>query len=115
MHFTNKDWLFVDCLDYWCRLVRTLSQSTRFVSDLYLSGIGLESSILFAQEGANVVLVDVNLENARKVATLISQRYPDVKVLATKADVGKEADVRAAIDKAVQEFGRLDVMVRSPG
>lgn len=31
--------------------------------------------------------------------------------MATKADVGKEADVKAAVDKAVKEFGRLDVMV----
>jgi NAD(P)-dependent dehydrogenase (short-subunit alcohol dehydrogenase family) len=28
-----------------------------------------------------------------------------------KADVGKEADVKAAIDKAVSEFGRMDIMV----
>lgn len=30
-----------------------------------------------------------------------------------KADVGKEEDIKAAVDKAVQEFGRLDVIVRS--
>jgi NAD(P)-dependent dehydrogenase (short-subunit alcohol dehydrogenase family) len=72
----------------------------------------LESSILFAQEGANVVLVDINLENATKVATLISERFPNAKVTVIKVDVGMEADIKAAVDKAVQEFGRLDVMVR---
>lgn len=77
----------------------------------YLSGIGLESSILFAREGAHVLLVDINLEAAEKGAALITQRYPNVKALATKADVGKEADIKAAVDKAVKEFGRLDVMV----
>ena len=34
-------------------------------------------------------------------------------MLGTKADVGKEEDVKAAVDKAVSEFGRLDIMVRS--
>jgi NAD(P)-dependent dehydrogenase (short-subunit alcohol dehydrogenase family) len=76
------------------------------------SGIGLQSSILFASEGANVLLVDINLANAEKGAKIISERYPNVKALATKADVSKEAEVRAAVDLAVQEFGRLDVMVR---
>lgn len=76
-------------------------------------GIGLESSILFAQEGANVLLVDINLEAAEKGAKLIAERYPNVRAIATKADVGKETDIKAAVDKAVKEFGRLDVMVSS--
>lgn len=79
----------------------------------YVSGIGLESSILFAQEGANVLLVDINLEGAEKGATLIKERFPNVKAIAARADVGKEADIKAAVDKAIKEFGRLDVMVRS--
>jgi NAD(P)-dependent dehydrogenase (short-subunit alcohol dehydrogenase family) len=67
---------------------------------------------LFASEGANVLLVDINLANAEKGAKIISERYPNVKALVTRADVGKEADIRAAVDLAVKEFGRLDVMVR---
>lgn len=78
---------------------------------MMLRGIGLESSILFAQEGANVVLVDINLANAEKGVALISERYPNVKALALKADVGKEADVKKAVETAVAEFGRLDIMV----
>ncbi|KAI6034098.1 hypothetical protein BKA83DRAFT_4184902 [Pisolithus microcarpus] len=66
------------------------------------SGIGLESSLLFAQEGANVLLVDISLDAAKKGVALIEERFPQVKALAFKADVGQEAD----------EFGRLDVMVR---
>ncbi len=76
------------------------------------SGIGLESSILFASEGANVLLVDINVAAAEKGAKIITERFPNVKAIAVKADVGKEADVKAAVDKAVKEFGRLDVMVR---
>ncbi|KAF9452173.1 NAD(P)-binding protein [Macrolepiota fuliginosa MF-IS2] len=79
------------------------------------SGIGLESSVLFAGEGANVVLVDVNLEGAQNGAKIIVERFPNVKAIATRADVSKEADVKAAVDLAVKEFGRLDVMFNNAG
>ncbi|KAK7061500.1 NAD(P)-binding protein [Favolaschia claudopus] len=79
------------------------------------SGIGLESSILFAQEGASVLLVDINLEGAEKGAAIIGKRFPNVKAVATKADVGKEEDIKAAVDLAVQTFGRLDVMFNNAG
>ena len=75
------------------------------------SGIGLESSLLFAKEGANVLLTDINLPAAERGASLISQRYPNVKALAIKADVAKEQDVKSAVEVAVKEFGRLDIMV----
>lgn len=78
---------------------------------MFNSGIGLESSLLFAQEGANVLLVDVNLQAAEKAQKLVTEKFPNVKVTAVKADVSKEADVKAAIDKALELFGRLDVMV----
>ncbi|KAF8505565.1 hypothetical protein F5888DRAFT_1798566 [Russula emetica] len=74
------------------------------------SGIGLESSILFAQEGANVLLVDINIEAAQRTTEIIKRKHPDAKVLAIKADVGQEADVKAAVDTAVKQFGRLDIM-----
>ena len=78
---------------------------------LLYRGIGLESSILFAQEGANVLLVDINLQAAEKGAAIIVERYPKVKAIAIKADVGKESDVKSAVDQAVKTFGRLDIMV----
>lgn len=41
----------------------------------------------------------------------MSERNPNIKAAALKADVSKEADIKAAVDKAVELFGRLDVMV----
>ncbi|KAI0047304.1 short-chain dehydrogenase [Auriscalpium vulgare] len=79
------------------------------------SGIGLESSILFAQEGSNVLLVDVNLAAAEKTAAIIAQKYPNVKAVAVKADVGKEDEVKSAVDAAVNAFGRLDVIFNNAG
>jgi hypothetical protein len=78
------------------------------------SGIGLESSLLFASEGANVLLVDINLKATEAVAALIAARYPNVKAVVAKADVGVEKEIKDAVDLAVREFGRLDVMVRLP-
>ena len=43
---------------------------------------------------------------------MIAARFPNTKAFAIKADVGVEKDVKAAVDKAVEAFGRLDVMVR---
>jgi NAD(P)-dependent dehydrogenase (short-subunit alcohol dehydrogenase family) len=85
------------------------------MTDCYLlyRGIGLESSILFAQEGANVILVDINLPAAEKGVAIIVERYPNVKAIAIKADVGKESDVKSAVEQAVKTFGRLDIMVHS--
>ena len=60
-----------------------------------------------------MLLVDVNIDAAEKAAKLVSQRSPNIKALAFKADVSKEDEVKAAVDKAVAEFGRLDVMVCS--
>jgi len=79
----------------------------------FLSGVGLQSSILFAQEGANVLLVDVNIEAAQRATEIIKRKHPNAKVLAIRADVGQEADVKAAVDTAVKQFGRLDIMVLS--
>ncbi|KAI0751470.1 short-chain dehydrogenase [Daedaleopsis nitida] len=79
------------------------------------SGIGLESSLLFAQEGADVLLVDINLAAAEKTLALVKERFPNIKAAAIKADVGKEADVKAAVDKAVELFGRLDIMFNNAG
>jgi hypothetical protein len=103
-----------DSFNYRCRIVSGRAHHDQpFGIDSYAisRGIGLESSILFAQEGANVILADINLDAAEKGATLISNRFPNIKTVPVKTDVGKEADIKAAVDLAIREFGRLDVMV----
>ena len=74
----------------------------------------METSLLFASEGANVLLADINLTAAETVVALITTRYPNVKAIATKTDVGVEREIKDAVDFAVEEFGRLDVMVCLP-
>jgi len=79
------------------------------------SGIGLESSLLFASEGANVVLADINLESVQKAKEMIASKYPNAKTFVIKTDVGKESDVKALVDTTVKEFGRLDIMFNNAG
>lgn len=79
------------------------------------SGIGLESSLLFAAEGANVILADINLAAAEKAVAFVASQSPNVKAIAFKVDVGKEAEIKELVEKAVEAFGRLDVMFNNAG
>jgi len=82
------------------------------------SGIGLESALLFASEGAHVVLADVNVPAAEKAASLIEKEYGQqlgIQAHARKTDVSKEAEVKALVDFALEKFGRLDVMFNNAG
>lgn len=67
---------------------------------------------MFATEGSNLVLADINLEAAERTAQLINSRFEgQVRAIAARCDVSKESQVEALVKQAVQEFGRLDVMV----
>ncbi|GHJ84393.1 hypothetical protein NliqN6_0795 [Naganishia liquefaciens] len=79
------------------------------------SGIGLETSLLFASEGCSSILADINLEAAQKTVQRINERYPEAKAIAIKCDVSKEAEVEACVKKAVEEFGRLDIVFNNAG
>ena len=70
------------------------------------SGIGRATSILFAAEGANVVALD---RAAGVEETVAAIRKAGGKALALVKDSSEEANVAAAIDTAVREFGALDV------
>ena len=59
-----------------------------------------------------MLLVDINIKAAEAVALLIANRYPNVRAVAVKTDVGIEGEIKRAVDVAVEEFGRLDIMVR---
>lgn len=79
------------------------------------SGIGLESSLLFAREGARVVVADLNLEAAERAVKLIQQESPNAQAIAVKTDVGNEEQVKALVDTAVKTYGRLDIMFNNAG
>jgi NAD(P)-dependent dehydrogenase (short-subunit alcohol dehydrogenase family) len=73
------------------------------------SGIGQQTAILFAREGAQVVIVDVNEKAAREVASSIKNS------LAVQADVSKAADCERMVAEAEKKFGKLNVMFNNAG
>lgn len=76
-------------------------------------GIGRAIALRLAQDGADVVIGDLNEENIQKVAGEI--KALGRKTLAIKTDVTKSEDVYALVDKTVAEFGKLDIMVANAG
>jgi rhamnulose-1-phosphate aldolase/alcohol dehydrogenase len=78
-------------------------------------GIGSETARRLAAEGAHVVLADLNLEGARKVADEINAKYGEGRALAVKMDVTKEADVQAAYAEAALYYGGVDILVNNAG
>jgi NAD(P)-dependent dehydrogenase (short-subunit alcohol dehydrogenase family) len=77
------------------------------------SGIGRETALLFASEGASVVVADVNAQSAER--TVSDVRGAGGRALAVRADVSKGADAKAMIEAAEREFGRLDVLMNNAG
>lgn len=77
------------------------------------SGFGEGMARLFAQEGAKVVVNDINETGGRRVAQVIQQEGAQAEFV--KADVTKDAEVKALVDAAVKRFGRVDIMVNNAG
>jgi 3-oxoacyl-[acyl-carrier protein] reductase len=77
------------------------------------SGFGEGIARRFAQEGAKVVVNDINAEGGKRVADVITQQGG--AAIFTKADVTKHADVRALVGSAIAKWGRLDIMVNNAG
>ena len=73
-------------------------------------GIGKASAVLFAREGAKVVVVDLKQEAADAAAAEIGG---DVRAFA--ADVSKAKDAEAMVAYAEKEFGRLDIIFNNAG
>jgi len=77
------------------------------------SGIGRATAQLFAAEGGRVVVVDQNEGEAEKTVALIKDA--DGTAFACAADVSREADCRAMVDRAVKAFGELNVAFNNAG
>jgi NAD(P)-dependent dehydrogenase (short-subunit alcohol dehydrogenase family) len=73
------------------------------------SGIGLQTVLLFAKEGASIVAVDVNEQAAQDAAKKVKH------AIAVKADVSKAADCERMVAAAEKQFGKLNVMFNNAG
>src|SRR5690625_496343 len=77
------------------------------------SGIGKEIAKLYAQEGASVVISDLNEKGALEVVEKIENE--NGKAIAVAANVTKQADVDYMIDQAIKTYGKLDILVNNAG
>jgi len=77
------------------------------------TGIGRATALAFGREGANVVVADVATDGNRETARLIDQAGG--RSLAVTCDVTRGDDITAALDAAVERFGRLDIAFNNAG
>ncbi|HUU16054.1 MAG TPA: SDR family NAD(P)-dependent oxidoreductase [Sedimentisphaerales bacterium] len=76
-------------------------------------GIGKAVALRLAEEGANVVAVDINSQTAERTAEEI--RALNRRALSYSIDVANVTEIQAMIDNAVAEFGRIDILVNAAG
>ncbi|XP_071504245.1 3-oxoacyl-[acyl-carrier-protein] reductase FabG-like [Diadema antillarum] len=80
------------------------------------SGIGAETAIQFAEDGASLALVGRNEERLENTAKeCFGKGLSKDKVLTIKADVCEEEDVKRIMDVTIHHFGKLDVLVNNAG
>ncbi|MGH8705632.1 MAG: SDR family NAD(P)-dependent oxidoreductase, partial [Burkholderiales bacterium] len=72
------------------------------------SGLGAATARMAAENGAKVVIADMQVEAGEKLAKDLAGRF-------VRCDVAAEADAKTAVDTAVREFGGLHVLVNCAG
>ncbi|MFZ3266815.1 MAG: SDR family oxidoreductase [Terriglobales bacterium] len=77
------------------------------------SGIGRATALLFAREGAAVAVADVNPDAGRRVADEIAQ--VGGRAIFETVDVTRAADCHRAVERAIHEFGRVDILFNNAG
>ena len=77
------------------------------------SGVGRVSAVRFAEEGARVVVADIDLDNAKETVREIESAGGTAVAVGT--DVADEQQVQAMIAAAVDHFGRLDILFNNVG
>lgn len=76
------------------------------------SGIGEAIVRLFAQEGAQVICVDLNAENGEALVAELEETTP---ITFKQADVAEEKRVAEVFEEVIEEFGRVDILINNAG
>jgi acetoin reductase-like protein len=76
-------------------------------------GIGKAVALRLAREGANVVVADINAQTAEQTAEEIQEL--NHRALACYIDIANITEIQSMIDRAVAEFGRIDILVNAAG
>ena len=78
-----------------------------------LTGIGRAAAIIFAQEGAHIVVSGRRDKQGQELAAKLQGL--GAEAIFVRADVRKDEDVRNLVDQTVERFGRLDIAVNNAG
>ena len=76
-------------------------------------GIGKSIALLLAQNGANIVVSDINLERAEETAREIESNGS--KAMAVKVDVANLKEVEQMVEAVLEKFGKIDILVNNAG
>ncbi|MEZ4658460.1 MAG: glucose 1-dehydrogenase [Caldilineaceae bacterium] len=77
------------------------------------SGIGRETTLLFAQEGASVTVVDINDEGGQETVRMVEQAGG--RAIYIRADVSKATDCQQMVARTEETFGKLNVLFNNAG
>ena len=84
------------------------------------TGIGKASAVLFAKEGANVVICGRRKQKLKEVETAVTkelglkEKDPE-RVLSISCDVSKQDDVNKLINKSIKQFRKIDILLNNAG
>jgi len=79
------------------------------------SGFGEGIAERFAEEGAKIVVNDIDDANGKRVAGKIEKAQGQGSAVYIRADVAANGEVKAMVDACLARFGRLDIMVNNAG
>ncbi len=78
------------------------------------SGIGKAIALLFAEEGANVIIAsNTSSEDGNKVLQDVKEKGSDAIYI--QADLTKEADIKSMFNKIKEKYGKLDILINNAG
>jgi len=78
-------------------------------------GIGEGCGWAFLEQGADVLLADIDLESVQSTAQKMSEKYPQRRVRFFQVNTKIQAECFAMVEYAVRELGRIDILVSSAG
>ena len=76
-------------------------------------GMGREGALVFAREGAKIIVFDISEEAGKETVALVEKEGG--QAIFVQGDVSDEADVKRAIDAGVAKFGKLDILYANAG
>ncbi len=79
------------------------------------SGIGIQHAKVLASQGANLAILARRFEKLQAIAQEIEAEYPGVKVLPLKCDVTVESQIKEAVDKIIETYGKIDILMNNAG